>query len=206
MGVIRERFIHVRTDPRNPDRIAFDMSLPCQKAREAEQVAMFMNLAASWPRPRKFIEVGRADSESDGPDYVIEDIETGRRFGLELTQVFLNDRSVPERHRTLHTYFNPPSREDGQADAYAGAVKTAILKKGEKAKRYDRSNPLWLFASLEEPEARFLGQTHVRELFALKELDAALENFSQIFLWPVAGDTYVADQEARDWIVCPYKY
>jgi hypothetical protein len=66
------------------------MNWPNKGEREKYEIEKFIE---SY-KPRNF-EIIKKD---ECPDYIVRDIKTGELFGVELTSVYLTDRSVPDEH------------------------------------------------------------------------------------------------------------
>ena len=114
-------------------------------------------------------------SKGEKPDYVVKEACTGREFGVELTAVYSDDRSVPDVHMV-----DPP---DGKAvdipydrrelQAYEGRLISAIEDKVHKARKgYDKSRPLILSIYLNEYVSIYLGK---------QELDAMVTRHQALF-------------------------
>jgi len=81
--------------------------------------------------------------EGEKPDYIVKDNKTNERFGVELTSVYLNDRSVPDVHmqkNNKHIYDCQETK-----DLYKKRIIEKITGKINKAKSgYNISYPLIL--------------------------------------------------------------
>ena len=75
---------------------------------EDYEIKGFIEAYKQLPQGRKFI----IKSKREKPDYVLEDSETQECFGIELTSVYLNDRSVPDRHIARPDNINIPYCEN----------------------------------------------------------------------------------------------
>ena len=160
------------------------MSWPNKEDRETFEINGFIEHYARLPEKRKFKAVSRGDK----PDYVVSCVESGSEYGVELTSVYLSDRSVPDDHipnlegphEIVDLSFN--SRDH---DHYKVRLLEAIEAKIAKAKTgYDRSRPLILSIYVNEYTSLFLTQEELEQW--VKSHQSVFDNmhpFSEIVLW-----------------------
>ena len=67
---------------------------PKKPEREQFEISKFISAYADLPNGRSF----GVYSKQEKPDYFLKDSKTGEIYGIELTSVYLNDRSVPDEH------------------------------------------------------------------------------------------------------------
>ena len=70
------------------------MEWPDRNGREAFEIAGFIEAYTRLPDSPQLLIV----SKGDKPDFVVRDAKTSQQFGVELTAVYINDRSVPDVH------------------------------------------------------------------------------------------------------------
>ena len=71
---------------------------PNKKDSEKWQIEEFIRQYLKLPHSRNFNILEMRDK----PDVFVEDTESGENFGIELTSVYLDDRSVPDLHKKVH--------------------------------------------------------------------------------------------------------
>ncbi|UCD77705.1 MAG: hypothetical protein JSW26_20145, partial [Desulfobacterales bacterium] len=62
--------------------------------REQFEISQFISAYSRLPNGRTFV----VDSKQETPDYFLKDSKTGEIYGVELTSIYLDDRSVPDEH------------------------------------------------------------------------------------------------------------
>ena len=70
------------------------MNWPNKAQRENYEINGFIEAYSRLPESRKFEIVLKGDK----PDYILKDAKTGDEYGVEVTSVYQNDRSVPDAH------------------------------------------------------------------------------------------------------------
>lgn len=83
------------------------------------------------------------ESHREKPDYIVKDAATGEKFGVELTSVYLNDRSIPDVHKK--DGFKEIPYCPNEINLYKNRIIEKIKGKIAKArKEYDNTYPLIL--------------------------------------------------------------
>ena len=91
--------------------------------------------------------VGRGDK----PDRVVRNRRTGEEYGVELTAVYLDDRSANDNHRMVKSQMAPLlSRDPVEIDAYLHCIARRFQEKVRKAHNYDQRRDLILAMYLNE--------------------------------------------------------
>jgi hypothetical protein len=70
------------------------MKWPVKKEREALEIQGFIKEYKRLSHGRDFV----VEEEGECPDRIVRDVATNERFGIELTSIYLDDRSVPDCH------------------------------------------------------------------------------------------------------------
>ena len=101
-------------------------------------------------------------SRGERPDRIIRNQKTGKEYGVELTAVYLDDRSVIDHHRMVKSeakswFIHDPTK----VRAYLHRVAKEVQEKVSKAQGYDNQRDLILAVYLNEP---ILSQYFTREL------------------------------------------
>lgn len=166
------------------------MPWPPKDERENLEIEGFLRHYARLPDRRTLHVIERREK----PDYFVEDRKTGDRFGVELTSVYLSDRSVPDEHippipEHLRTVGIPHDEEE--LSRYKNRLVEAVTAKAEKARvGYDLRHPLILSVYVNEYRAIFLDtEAHWRTLVLENEESFdACGPISEVVFWGLAND------------------
>ncbi len=119
---------------------------------------------------------------------------TGDRFGVELTAVYLSDRSVPDEHippRPAHLFTTGIPYVEAEVDQYKQQLLEAVANKVAKAKDgYDLSHPLILSVYVNEYRAIFLDDLSEWEQL-VRDNESLFDNchpFGEIVFWSLPND------------------
>lgn len=114
---------------------------PNKKQHESYEINEFIKLYKKFNHGRDFDIV---EHNREKPDNIVRDKITGEYFGIELTSVYLDDRSVPEIHMKEHDVLEIPYLKE-EIENYKLRIKKSIEEKIGKAKNgYDTRYPLIL--------------------------------------------------------------
>lgn len=160
------------------------MEWPDRDGREGFEIAGFVEAYARLPGSSRLSIV----SKGDKPDFVVREATTGREFGVELTAVYIDNRSVPDVHMVDG---DPPEEPLGipydkeQLEKYQGRLISAIQDKIEKARRgYDLTRPLILAIYVNEYIGIYLGQPELDALVSRNEsFFDDMTPFSEVVFW-----------------------
>jgi len=176
----------------NSDLSAFPvvaMNWPDKKTRERFEIRGFNRAYARLPEKRKF----RVKSRGERPDRVVRCVESGDEYGVELTSVYLTDRSVPDDHipsrEGLPGHECLPFRRE-ELEQYKLRLLQAIERKVRKARSgYDLSRPLILSIYINEYISIYLRQDELeRWVKANESVFDGMYPFSEIVLWCLPND------------------
>lgn len=155
-------------------------------------IAAYRRLADAVP-----LEVVR---KGEKPDYVVRDIRTGQEYGVELTSVYIDDRSVPDSHMhdDLDPVWMPP--DEAELERYCTRLVGAIRDKICKARKgYDCSRPLILAIYVNEYISMYLPASEVQGLVRRHDsLFEAMAPFSQIVFWNLPNREVVRATPSRN--------
>ena len=118
----------------------------------------------SWSARDSSLDYGDLVSVDRGekPDRIIRNQKTGKEYGVELTAVYLDDRSVMDHHRMLTSEEEPWFIHDpAKVRAYLHCIVRRVQEKVRIAQNYDNQRDLILAVYLNEP---ILSQYFTREL------------------------------------------
>ena len=130
------------------------------------------------------------EQKGERPDFVIKDVLTNRRFGIELTSVYLDDRSVPDVHKKPIDGPTDIEYDPSKIEQYLGRTLNAIQKKIILARTgYDASLPLILSVYANE---YICIHTDIKtwEKFVKTHEGAfdAMHPFSEVVIWNLPDD------------------
>lgn len=163
------------------------MKWPNKEEREKFEIDGFIEAYERLPEARRLAIV----SKREKPDWIVADAATGEEFGVELTSVYLDDRSVPDKHMNWgedeQTRNIPYSKETMRQ--YNARIVSAIEDKTRKAGAgYDTTRPLILAIYPNEYVGIYLGKAELEQL--VKDNEALFENmapFSEIVFWALGN-------------------
>ena len=159
---------------------------PKKTEREQFEISKFISSYACLPKGRSFVVY----SKQETPDYLIKDSNTGEIYGIELTSVYLDDRSVPDEHmKPIDGWVEIPDDPTAIENHKSRLIET-IEKKVQKArKHYDTTYPLILAVYINEYISIYMEKTDWEDLVRANEsVFDDIEPFSEIVLWNLANE------------------
>jgi hypothetical protein len=165
-------------------------SWPKKEQREGLEITGFIAAYSRLSRSVRFEVVRKGEK----PDYIVRDSETGQEYGVELTSVYLDDRSVPDVH--MRDDPGPVRMPDDKAEleAYRTRLVGAILDKVCKARKgYDTSRPLILSVYVNEYISIYMPGSEVQAF--INRYDGVFENmapFSKVVFWNLSNGDVVS--------------
>ena len=162
---------------------------PRKEQREALEISGFIAAYSRLPGSVQLEVVQKGEM----PDYVVRDARTGQEYGVELTSVYLDDRSVPDVHmRDEQDHVWIPDDET-QLEKYRSRLVGAVLDKICKARKdYDHSRPLILGVYVNEYISIYMRASEVQAL--IKRYDGVFEAmapFSRVVFWNLPNSKVV---------------
>lgn len=159
---------------------------PKKKDCEPFEINEFMNHYKNLPHGREFKIVKKQDK----PDYILRDTNSKECFGVELTSVYLDDRSVPDIHKKTvnENTFKANNLENIEEDfeeieRYEQRLLKSISDKIQKAESgYDKNYPLILSIYVNEYISIYYREEHWKALE--KKIDTIIP-FCEVIFWPV---------------------
>jgi hypothetical protein len=124
-------------------------------------------------------------SRGDRPDYVVVDRTTGAEFGVELTSTYLDDRSVPDTHKVLHSGPVHIPFDQRELDRYKQRLVDTVKTKVQQARRgYDAPRPLILSVYVNEYTAIYLERSDLKVMIRANEkLFNEITPFVEVVFW-----------------------
>jgi hypothetical protein len=119
------------------------------------------------------------------PDYLVRDNKTQQFYGIELTSVYLSDRSVFEEH--IHPVSQMILEDPNVIENYKKRILNAVVEKVQKARGgYDISHPLILSVYVNESIGEYLGFEEWKA-FEMNHQDVFknMAPFVEIVFWPL---------------------
>jgi hypothetical protein len=125
--------------------------------------------------------------KQERPDWIVRDVLNGELIGVELTPVYLDDWSVPDRHRRGGEGSIPYRKED--IAAYGRRVAAAVRRKALLARDgYDTALPLVLSVYANEYVTIHMGEKEWQRIVqAHKATFDGMRPFSAIVVWPLVN-------------------
>ena len=155
------------------------MSWPNKDGREEYEINWFIKVCARLPGAIEFEVV----SKGEKPDYIVRDRNSGKKFGVELTSVYLNDRSVPDVHKKGAD--GDIQWDEKLMERYAKRLISAVIDKVCKARNgYDKSYPLILAIFMNEYISIYLRGAKLEEF--VQKYKAVFESahpFTEVVFW-----------------------
>lgn len=160
---------------------------PNKAEREQFEISKFISAYARLPKGHSFVVY----SKQETPDYFLKDNATGEIFGIELTSVYLNDRSVPDQHMTsMHGGVEIPYDAAAIQNHNSRLMKSIEAKIQKARKHFDRSYPLILAVYINEYISIYMEETDWEDLVQANEsFFDNIEPFSEIVLWNLANES-----------------
>lgn len=164
---------------------------PNKEESQGFQLCELLKYYNSINKEKEFI-IEEASREK--PDAVIKDSNTGERLGVELTSVYINDRSVPDKHKKEYEGLRENPYQKEKVEEYSKRIIDKIREKVIKAKKhYDKRWPIILSIYINEDETIYLGK---QEWDAItknnKELLDSINPFIEIILWPIRNGGFAS--------------
>ncbi len=142
-----------------------------------------LNTTKGCQTARAFEIVSRGSLDKPGPDYVVRDTATRECFGVELTSVYLDDRSVPDIHKRDGDMPQKPC--DAEMFDYRSRILKAVDEKIKKLKKYDKRFPIILSVYVNEYISIYMKKEELQYLIDINEgLFGKKYPFYDIFFWP----------------------
>lgn len=170
---------------------------PSKEAREEWEIRSFVEHYRRLPERRAF-EVVR---KQERPDWILRDIATGERVGVELTSTYLHDRSVPDVHRGPEKVWIPDQPQD--VAAYGCRIAEAVQKKIQLAQGgYKSGVPLLLSVYTNEYVTLYMDEEAWASL--VREHESTFDNivpFLEIVIWPLINGGVLRIRPGISWNV-----
>lgn len=157
------------------------MNWPNKEESEQFEIDGFIKAYAPLPEARQFEIVSKLEK----PDYILKDKLSGKEYGVELTAVYSDDRSVPDMHKRKRGNERGIPEDRAKIEIYMERIIRAVVEKICKArKRYDARRPLILAIYMNEYISIHIDKSEL-EQFArrYKGLFDAMEPFTEIVFW-----------------------
>jgi len=159
------------------------MQWPDKASREDFEIDGFIKAYAKLCGSPKLSIVQKGEK----PDFVVKEPGSGKEFGVELTSVYSNDRSVPDVHMV-----DVPAGElvdipydKQELQAYEARLISAIADKIRKARSgYETSRPLILSVYVNEYVSIYIGKAELDDLVSRHQsFFDAMAPFAEVVFW-----------------------
>lgn len=162
---------------------------PNKGEREKFEIKEFIKFYKELPNGKSFKIIERGDIKYSGPDYIVQEIVTGKHFGIELMSVYLNDRSVPDVHMKSSKEMVPIPYDEGEVENYKRKLVQAIREKIKKAILYDKRYPLILSVYVNEYIRIHMDRKGFESLVRANDgLFDRMQPFNEIVFWPLPDE------------------
>ncbi|MBP2626922.1 MAG: hypothetical protein H6Q68_1633 [Firmicutes bacterium] len=161
-----------------------------KKSREAFEIAEFIK-----HYERHYGKRFEIVKKSERPDYIVRDGVKEVLYGVELTAVYLSDRSAYEEH--IHHGSEILLEDPDVMENYQRRIVRAVAEKVQKARKgYELINPLLLSVYVHEYVAAYLGFDEWKAFeLKYKETFTNIAPFIEIVFWPLSnGEAYFIKQ------------
>lgn len=139
---------------------------PNKNLRESFEINGFIESYRKLPHGREFEIVKKGEN----PDYTLKDLSVNEFFGVELTSVYIDNRSVPDIHMKAIDGPTPIPNKSKELEQYKQQLLKAISNKINKAKSgYDTSFPLILSVYVNEYISIYLRKEDLETLVSNNE-------------------------------------
>jgi hypothetical protein len=129
--------------------------------------------------------------KAENPDYIVKDTSTDEVFGIEITSVYMNERSVPDEHIPTHEGVVEIAYNHQQLIDYLDLLVDSVRDKIAKARRsYDTSVPLILSIYVNEYISIYIRERHLQEMVnRYPEVFDDMSPFSEIVFWSLPNNS-----------------
>jgi len=157
-----------------------EFNWPDKDSREILEINGFIEAYNRLPHGRQFV----IESKGDKPDYILRD-DLGIKVGVELTSVYLNDRSVPDEHIPAKEAMVSICDDKNLLEIYLKRIVEAIEGKIKKARKgYTQNISIILSVYINEYISIYITRDELNRLVRenLGVFDA-MSPLSEIVLW-----------------------
>lgn len=160
---------------------------PKKAERELFEIEEFIQAYDRLPSGRHFEIMDKAEN----PDYIVKDTSTDEIFGIELTSVYTNDRSVPDEHIPTHEGMMEIPDNHQQFNDYLDRLADSVRDKIVKARKgYDTSVPLILSIYVNEYISIFIREEHLQEMVNRHpEIFDDMSPFLEVVFWSLPNNS-----------------
>jgi len=158
---------------------------PRKDSRESFEINEFIKHYKRLPHGRELEIIEKREK----PDYILRDPASNDYFGVELTSVYIDDRSVPNSHMKDGEGNIPYNSEE--IKQYKQRLLKSISEKINKAKSgYETSYPLILSVYVNEYISIYIREKDLQAF--VKENESAFDQmspFCEIVFWPLPNES-----------------
>lgn len=159
---------------------------PKKVEREGLEITGFIAAYGRLPGSRHLEVVTKGEK----PDYIVKDLRTGQEYGVELTSVYVDDRSVPDLHMRDEVSAVSIPYDERELERYRTRLAGAIIDKICKARKgYDRTRPLILAIYVNEYISIYLREAELQQFVGrYAGLFEAMTPFTEVVFWNLPND------------------
>lgn len=157
------------------------MKWPDKNNREDFEIKGFIEAYSRLPEARQFEIV----TKGEAPDYFVRDAAIDKEFGVELTSVYIDDRSVPDKHMRGGKGKKSILDKENELEQYKVRLINAVKTKVDKARKgYNKTRPLILAIYVNEYISIFLDESEMEPFVQRYEsVFNSMAPFSEVVFW-----------------------
>lgn len=169
---------------------------PKKPEKEQFEISKFISAYADLPNGRSFVVY----SKQETPDYFLKDSKSGEICGIELTSVYLDNRSVPDLHmKPTYGWEEIPDDPTAIENHNLRLIETVKTKVQKARKHYDTSHRLILAVYINEYISIYMENNDWTELVNINEsVFDDIDPFSEIVLWNLANESAMSISPTPD--------
>lgn len=135
-----------------------EMKWPDKNNREDFEIKGFIEAYSRLPEARQFEIV----TKGEAPDYFVKDAAIDKEFGVELTSVYIDDRSVPDKHMRGGKGEKSIPDIEKELEQYKVRLINTVKTKVDKARKgYNTTRPLILAIYMNEYISIYLDESEM---------------------------------------------
>ena len=170
---------------------------PGKEERAKYEIAQFLRYYSQVTSKQLIVKEIRSKTKTE-PKFIIQDALTQQEIAVELTSVYLDDRSVPDVHMS-NIKTNTISDDPVQIAKYLTRVEEQIVRKAKLFSRQKNSMPLMLSVYANEYISILIEEEQWDAIG--KRVSVRMAPFEMIIVWPLVDQTVMVVEKAGSRII-----